>query len=97
MSSGLAWLTNFYHASLYFTIKIPNLDSYLKAGKKREYFTKVAGIFKQTNKNVYGRFVGCLCLQTILASGVFFFQQKQFRQHIEPYEFTANEIKRIKN
>lgn len=94
---ALAWTTSFYHASLYYTMRIPNLDSYIKAGKKRAYLKEISKIFKNTNRNSYGRVVTCLSLQTIFACGVFFFQQKQFFEHIEPYEFTVNDIKKIKN
>jgi hypothetical protein len=94
--TALAWLTSFYHASLYYTVRIPNFESYSKAGKRRQYFREIYDLFKRTNRNVQTPLIACFSIQIILSSLLFYLQQNEFRQHIEPSEFSLAEIKRVK-
>ena len=82
-------VAGFYH--------VPDEKLLLQSSKARKYFfSNMKRIFLKTNQNVFGRLFINYSIQFIACSFVLFYQQKQFRETIEPLNFSLAEIQYVK-
>ena len=92
----ISWSMNFLYADLYKTYGVPKTENIVDPKKFRNYFRQVRIIWSRTNKNSKGPILRSLTTQFFVTSFILFMQQKQFKDHIEPYSFTNQEVNRIK-
>jgi hypothetical protein len=98
--TGLAWVTNMYQASIYNSRKIPSLDHAVANFRDKTargfYFDQMKKLFRETNKGVGATLVANYSLQIFTCAALFHFQFREFKDYIEPSQFTLAEIRSIK-
>lgn len=93
----LAWKTNYFQAGIYKTYSLPDNKWLLEKKYLPKYWYFFKRVFKDTTKNSFSRIYLSLSIQIILSSAVFFLQQKEYYEHIEPQKISLTEIKKIKS
>lgn len=92
----LAWNTNFFQAGIYKSYSIPDSKWLMQKKDWPKYWFYFKRVVKNTTKNTFNKIYLSFSIQLILSSAVFFLQQKEYSDHIEPQDITLSEIKKIK-
>ena len=96
--TGLSWLLVYQVADMAKSIATPRTKLLFESAKGRKfYFKHFRDIFLKTNRNVSGYLIANYTIQFFLCSFILFYQQVQFKQTIEPLQFSLSELKRLKN
>lgn len=96
MPTVFSWVLIMRSASAMGTYSVPDEKLLVESAKARKFFfTSMKRIFLKTNQNVFSTLFRNYSIQFIMCSFVLFFQQKQFRETIEPLDFTLAEIKNV--
>ena len=93
----MAWIISFQIADVFKTYDTPRITLLNESMKgKKEYFRQVKTIFRNTNKNFFASLVTIYMIQFVLCSFILYMQQRQFKETIEPLQFSLAEIKQVK-
>ena len=96
MPTFFSWVLIMRSSSAIGTYSVPDEKLLFESAKARKFFfTSIKRIFLKTNQNVFSTLFRNYSIQFIMCSFVLFFQQKQFRETIEPLDFTLAEIKNV--
>ena len=96
--TGISWTVSFLHADMFKTYGVPKADMLFRTNSSRLTYMKQAKIiWNKTTHNSMKLFAVCYSIQFVFCSFIMFMQQKQFVNTALGWNFTQNEIDRVKN